>query len=250
MVAAGESPGVDQVRGHLVVLGRRDELEQARAAQSVAEHALKMLIGFDFDRPVVVTALSDPTNELQAFHPEGVLKRNELVQFAAQQRAGEQEVREARSELRPQLTYSLNLGPDTNSLGSGLYQHTGLAGGIFLNVPLSDGGISRAHEKQAQLRQDLVESQRQLALRQFAQQYSDAFSQAQSAAARVPLTRAGLAQAEQDVDVSEARYRAGEATVIEVTDAQARLAVQRAAVNQARYDYQIAVTHLRQAVGP
>jgi len=48
---------------------------------------------------------------------------------------------------------------------------------------------------------------------------------------------------------SIARYRAGEAQIIEVTDAQTMLVTQRAALYQALFDYQTALGRLRQATG-
>ena len=231
MLKAGEVAAVDQVRVHLVTQGRQDELEQAVAAETVAAHALRVLVGYSFTQPLDVVALEgmEPaTGELDAFRPEAVEQRWELAQFAAQRRANEQELRQAKTELRPQLTYSLNLGFDSSTLSApGLYQHTGLAGAVYLNIPLSDGGAAHARERQAVLREQLVDSQ---------QAFYTAREQAVSAANRLPLSRASLNDAEQDVRVSVARYRSGEATVIEVTDAQARLATQRSAYDQAVYD--------------
>ena len=72
-------------------------------------------------------------------------------------------------------------------------------------------------------------------------------AQARSAAERIRLTQGGVADAERNVEVSIARYRAGEAQIIEVTDAQTTLTAQRAALYQALYDYQVALARLRQA---
>ena len=55
--------------------------------------------------------------------------------------------------------------------------------------------------------------------------------------------------AQSNLDASIARYRAGEAQIVEVTDAQTSLAAQRLAYFQAIFDYQIALARLRQAAG-
>jgi outer membrane protein TolC len=68
-----------------------------------------------------------------------------------------------------------------------------------------------------------------------------------SAASRVGLLRAAVGEAQRNVDASIARYRAGEASIIEVTDSQSTLAAQRAALNQAVFDYQVARARLAQA---
>ena len=87
------------------------------------------------------------------------------------------------------------------------------------------------------------------ALRVFAQQFSSSRTQALSAAARIRLAAEGVRLARSNLDASIARYRAGEAQIIEVTDAQTSLAAQRLAYFQAIFDYQIALARLRQAAG-
>jgi outer membrane protein TolC len=63
------------------------------------------------------------------------------------------------------------------------------------------------------------------------------------------LAREGVLQAQDNLAASIARYRAGEAQIIEVTDAQTMLVTQRAALYQALFDYQTALGRLRQATG-
>ncbi|MGI8495015.1 MAG: TolC family protein, partial [Pyrinomonadaceae bacterium] len=58
-----------------------------------------------------------------------------------------------------------------------------------------------------------------------------------------------IKNAEKVVEVSTLRYRAGEAPITEVTDAQIQVITLRTALYQAIYDYQIALARLRQAVG-
>jgi outer membrane protein TolC len=58
-----------------------------------------------------------------------------------------------------------------------------------------------------------------------------------------------MATAERNLDVSIARYRAGEAPILEVTDAQTTLIAQRTAYYQALFDYQSARARLAQAIG-
>ncbi len=86
-------------------------------------------------------------------------------------------------------------------------------------------------------------------MRGFAQAFNSARVQALSAAARIRLADTGVRLAQSNVNASIARYRAGEAQIVEVTDAQTTLAAQRLAFFQALFDYQIALARLRQAAG-
>jgi outer membrane protein TolC len=96
---------------------------------------------------------------------------------------------------------------------------------------------------------DLAENERTLALRGFTQQFYAARAQVDSAASRIGLAREGVAKAQDNVTASIARYRAGEAQIVEVTDAQTTLVEQRNALYQAIFDYQTALARLKQSIG-
>ena len=86
-------------------------------------------------------------------------------------------------------------------------------------------------------------------MRGFTQQFYAAQAQVASAATRARLTRTAISQAQDNLDASIARYRAGEGQIVEVTDALTTLSAQRQAFYQALFDYQVALAHLRQATG-
>jgi outer membrane protein TolC len=95
----------------------------------------------------------------------------------------------------------------------------------------------------------LAENERTLALRGFTEQFYAARALAASAAARIGIAREGVVKAQDNLAASIARYRAGEAQIVEVTDAQTTLVEQRTALYQAIFDYQIALARLHQATG-
>jgi outer membrane protein TolC len=130
-----------------------------------------------------------------------------------------------------------------------LKEHTGVSAAISVNIPIFDWGATRSRERQARLRVQVAENERALAVRGLTQQYYAALAQANTAAARVRLAGTAIALAQTNLDASIARYRAGEAQIIEVTDAQTTLVAQRLALYQAIFDYQTALGRLRQATG-
>ncbi|HWX41900.1 MAG TPA: TolC family protein, partial [Blastocatellia bacterium] len=120
---------------------------------------------------------------------------------------------------------------------------------INITVPIFDWGISKSREQQARLRGQSVDSQRTVALRGLTQQFYAARTQALTAADRVDALRAGIVDAERNLQTSIARYRAGEAPILEVTDATSTLASERSSLYQALFDYQVARAKLAQAAG-
>ncbi len=253
LLSGGEVAPVDLTRAQLQTTTRRDELERARANEEVAAGALRILVGYDFLKPITTTDLATSTpvdDEINRVTADMISGRPEFAQFEAERRAGEQEIRLARADRRPQLSYSIGGGFDTDSLKPvRLKEHTGVAAAFQLSVPIFDWGASKSRERQAVLRVQVAESQRRQALRGFAEQFYSARAQVISAAVRIRLAATGLAQAESNLNASIARYRSGEAQIIEVTDAQTTLVAQRQALYQALFDYQVALGRLRQAAG-
>ena len=203
--------------------------------------------------PIVTTdlALAVPFSaEVQQFKADDVSRRPEFVQLEQQLRAARQEIKVARADRLPSLSYSVNGGFDTDSVrGPRLKEHSGVSAGISLTIPIFDWGASRSRERQASLRVEAAENERALALRGFTEQFYAARAQATTAAARINLAREGVLKAQDNLAASIARYRAGEAQIVEVTDAQTTLVEQRSALYQAIFDYQTALARLKQATG-
>ena len=251
LLSGGEVASVDLTRAQLQTLARRDELEKARANEAVTAGSLRVFVGYDFARPISITDLALPIAfEYQQFKAEDVSRRPEFTQLDQQLRAARQEIKIARADRLPSLSYSVNGGFDTDSLKSPrLKEHTGVSAGVSFSIPIFDWGTSRSRESQARLRVEVAENERTLALRGFTQQFYAAQAQAANAAARINLAREGVTKAQDNVAASIARYRAGEAQIVEVTDAQTTLVEQRNALYQAIFDYQTALARLRQATG-
>ena len=253
LLSGGEVAPVDLTRAQLQTLTRRDELQRAQANEEVAAGALRVFVGYEFSRPINTTdlGLAIPVDsEYQQFKADEVSRRPEFIQLEQQARAAQQDIRIAHADRLPSLSYSINGGFDTDSLKSPrLKQHTGVSAAISLSIPIFDWGASRSRERQAQLRSDLAENERTLALRGFTQQFYAARAQVETAATRIALAREGVIKAESNVAASVARYRAGEAQINEVTDAQTTLVEQRNALYQAIFDYQTSLARLKQATG-
>jgi len=253
LLSGGEVAAVDLTRAQLQTLSRRDEQERARVNELLTAGALRVLVGYDFERPITTTDLSlsvPTTSEFLSFKVEDVSHRPEFIQFDQQLRAARQDITIARADRLPSLSYAINGGFDTDSMRAPrLHQHTGVSAGISLNIPIFDWGASRSRERQARLRAEAAENERTLAQRGFTEQFYAARAQAASAEGRIRLARDGVTKAQDNLAASIARYRAGEAQIVEVTDAQTTLVEQRSALYQAIFDYQIALSRLRQATG-
>ena len=253
LLSAGEVAPVDLTRARLQTNNRRDELEQARTNEALAGDSLRVFVGYDFNQPIAATDLlteMPQPGEVESVAADAINRRPEFAQFDAERRAAELDIRLARVERRPQVTYNVSGGFDADSLRPPrIGQHAGASATIGVSIPIFDAGLSRSRERQAQLRAQVAESTRLASLRIFAQAFYSARTQALSAETRIRLASVGIRDAERNLTASLARYRAGEASIIEVTDAQNMLITGRTAFYQAVFDYQTARARLLQASG-
>lgn len=253
LLSGGEVAPVDLTRAQLQTLTRRDELERARVNEEVAAGALRVFVGYEFSRPINTAdlALAIPADsDYQQFRAEDVARRPEFIQLDQELRAAREEIKIARADRLPSLSYSINGGFDTDSLKAPRFkEHTGVSAAVTFSIPIFDWGATRSREQQARLRVELAENERTIALRGFTQQFYAARAQVESAARRIGSAREGVTKAQDNVAASIARYRAGEAPIVEVTDAQTTLVEQRNALYQALFDYQTALARLKQATG-
>jgi outer membrane protein TolC len=249
---AGEVAPVDLVRARLQTATRRDELEQAKTEELVNADALRFLIGYDFTVPVATTDLlvqMPNADEIESYVETAINTRPEFAQFEADRRAAEQDLKLAKTERRPQFTYSVSGGFITDKLTPVRLRDTlGVQANVGVTIPIFDKG-AKSRETQAQLKIQLAENSRALAERQFVQAFHTARTQAIAARTRIREIGATIIDAEQNLRASTARYQAGEAPITEVTDAQNLLVAQRQLLYQAIFDYQTARSRLLRAIG-
>ncbi|HJR09249.1 MAG TPA: TolC family protein [Pyrinomonadaceae bacterium] len=244
--ARGEGEEADIYRIRSAAATRRDELEQARLAESAAMSLLRVLTGVDFVTHIGVARLTQdvPTAaDFMSYTEEMVKLRPELSQLDAQQEAAREEARLARRELFPELTYSFNAGFDTADVRR-LRQYSGGSAIISLNIPLWNFGASKSRETQARLRARSLDLQREQTLLRLRQEFYDQRAAALSALARIKLAETAANSAQQNLNLIFVRYRQNEADITDVIDAQGNSALTRLAYYQAIADYRTARVRL------
>lgn len=249
---AGEVPEVDAIRARLQTAARREDLANALQAEAIANASLGTLLGAGITNAVTIEPLPqtiDP-REVESLAIANIPRRPEFRQLEAQVRAAEADIGVSRGELLPHITYSVDTGFDTDMLNADvLREHKGILATANVNIPIFDWGLSFSKVRQAQMRARGARLQHDLVIRDLYLQYATARQEAMTAAERVDNARSAVADAERNMEISISRYRAGEGTIVEATDALNQLATQRLALQQSLFDYQIALAHLMEAVG-
>lgn len=242
----GEGDEADAQRARGSAMLRRDELEQARAAESAAMDVLRALTGIDFSTHIALSNIVDavPTAEGFSNYTEELIKaRPELSQLDALKRAALADRSAAMRELLPQLSYSLNGGFDAANFKP-VGRFSGTQAIVSLNVPVFNWGASRSRATQARLRAESLDLQRENTLRQLLAEFYTSRANALSALERINYTRMAANALERNITLVFSRYRAKKATILDVIDAQSSYASARLAYYQAISDYRTARVRL------
>ncbi|MEA2166594.1 MAG: hypothetical protein QOK37_4721 [Thermoanaerobaculia bacterium] len=248
---AGEVPEVDSIRARLQTAQRRDDLAQAQQAEIIAYATLGSFLG-RIQNPPSIEPLAQTVDvaNVASLTSESVSRRPEFAQLDAEARAARDDIRVARADLLPRISYSLDRGFDTPSfVRNELRQHAGNLAIVNIDIPLFDWGAARSRIRQARLRAKAADVQRQITIGDLRLQFATSRQETLTAGERVANARRALSDVERNVTISIARYRAGEAPILEATDALTTRAQQRIVLQQALYDYQIARARLQEAAG-
>ena len=250
--SGGELAEVDVIRARLQTAQRRDDIEQARLQEAQALAAMRVLTGVRAPEPLTVSELTPQpaAADIEHFTTEMAARRPELAQAEAQLQAAKSDVGVARAGRLPTLNYAIDEGFDSPSLRhDDIREHRGYLATAMLDIPIFDWGIGRAKQRQAELKAQAAENQLVITRREVELQFATARDEALTAIRRADNARAAVADAQRNADISVARYRAGEAPILEVTDALTTLAQQRTNYQQALFDFEIARAHLQEAAG-
>lgn len=242
-IEAGEAPPFEAVKINVELLKVKKEVTRTRGAVRVAQVSLNTLtagvLGSDF---AVQGDFADPPKNLQldrlskqAFdrHPS-ILKLEQLVEET------EQRYLQQKEERIPNITLNGSYQRDAG--------REGYLGGVSVALPLwyqRQGEISQALGNKRQAEATLVGVQKDLAKR-----VVQHFQISQVAAAQIATYEEGLLkQAHEAVRIAQVSFRFGEASLLEVLDAQRILWKTLGGYAEARFDLSVALAELDRLTG-
>jgi outer membrane protein TolC len=120
---------------------------------------------------------------------------------------------------------------------------------VSLNMPLWDWGVRRSKVKQAELRREQAAVDLSTAQRTLVKNLHAFFEEAQTAREQVDLLRRAVDLASESLRLNTLRYQAGEATILELVDAQTTLTQARNAYDDGLVRYRVALGNLQTVTG-
>ncbi len=267
---SGEAAHADVVKAQIQVQQRQREVEDAALAVEKAKLALAVLIFpairldysivDDSDRIVPLPPLSEATAQVHANSPDLAAARAAVTEA----RNG---VTVARYAWLPSFDLQVFYGIDANqfaavsseaeSTGRSTLPHYEVAGrqnlgysaSATLTIPLWDWGSIHSKVKQASLKEEQAKEQLSLTERQVQATLLSAYREAQTAFSQIESLRSSENLARESLRLTLLRYEAGEATALEVVDAETIASQARAAYDDGLLRYRVALANLGNVTG-
>jgi outer membrane protein TolC len=251
----GEAAHADVVKAQLQTQQRERELSDARLAIEKARLTLAVLLFPDFQQNYSVLddiEQTPPLQSLQELQRLAEAKSPELRIAQASLKQEAADVSAARAGYLPAPFFDYSYGIQANQLALYNRQHENNIGSVVdigVNIPLWTWGATQSKVRQARLRQQQAGLELSLAQRQLLANLNSFYGEAQLAQSQLDSLRSSLALAVESLRLTTLRYQGGEATALEVVDAQSTLAAARNALEDGLSRYRLAIANLQTLTG-
>lgn len=171
--------------------------------------------------------------------------------LAAVQQAGH-EVTGARGGYLPTLSVDYWYGIDAPQFavnGPGGVSNLGSAAAATLNIPIWNWGATQSRIKQAELRRAQAQRELSLAQRKLLAEIKSLYAEADTALNELSGLSRGAELSAEGLRLTTLRYKGGEATVLEVVDAQTTFAQANAGYQDGAVRYRVALANLQTLTG-
>lgn len=172
--------------------------------------------------------------------------RPDLKSIVSRRQAAERSVDLAKTGYYPVLTGSASYNWSGEKLSS---MDHGWDVGAALTFPLFNGFITKYQVEEAKANLDVLRANEESLRQSIFQEVHEAYLTLRAAEEAIPTAKLGVEQSQENLDISNGRYKAGVGSPIEVTDAEVGLANSRTAYIQALYADKVAQAALEKAMG-
>jgi outer membrane protein TolC len=222
---AREAAHADVVKAQLEEQQRRRDFADAKVAAEKAHLELGVLLFPDPRTPCTLQADDNapPLASREDVEQAAAKNNPELKSALAQLNVSNADVLSARAALLPDLGLNVTYGIDAPQFavnGPDKVRNLGYSASATLDIPIFDW-LSTEHKiKQSEIRRDAAKVALTAAQRQMIARLDETYSEAQAAHDQLASLDESVATAAESLRLTKLRYTGGEATVLEVVDAQ------------------------------
>jgi outer membrane protein TolC len=250
----GEVAHSDVVKAQLQANERERDVEDMRLAAEQAKLGLAVLIfpSFtpdynlvnDLDQPPLLPDLANVQQLAETNNPE-------IKAANAAMRASQHEVAAAIGGHLPSISFDYFYGIDASqyAIRTDGFKNLGYQAMATLNLPIFEWGATQSKVKQAQLRRDVARVELSAAQRQAVANLRMFYNEAKTARGQIALLQQSADLAAESLRLTTLRYQSGEATALEVVDAQNTLVLARNSYDNGAARYRLAVANLQTLTG-
>lgn len=199
---------------------------------------------------ILTTPVAIPA--MEAALAESIRNRPEMLKAESDISAARARVKAEESNYLPTISANgaYNWAHGTSEMGmfKGDIQNSWNAG-VFLSLPLFEGGLTKGRVSEAQANLRSLEAQRRSLRQSILIELNQAYADIESATARIAVMELSVKKVQENLDLAQGRYKAGVGPYMEVTDAQVASVNAKIDRVQALYDYQLAAARLVKAMG-
>jgi outer membrane protein len=258
----GEVAHADTIKAQLQMQQQQRALQDAQLEMERSRMDLAILIFPNFNENFNTVDDLENLGALPSYSEAETLAGNanpQLRAALASLKAANQEVAVAWNNFFPSLSFDYFYGIDANQFAvNGRETSTasirpvrnlGYSAVATLDIPIWNWGASRSKVKAAGIDREQAKVELSFAQRRMAADLRDFYNQAQTSRSEVDSLRGSAELAAESLRLTTLRYQAGEATVLEVVDAQNTLTQAQNALGDGQVRYRVAVANLQTLTG-
>lgn len=251
----GEVAHADVIKAQLQYQQRQRDLMDAEVNSQKARFALGVILFPDLTQRFNIgddLSAETPLPSMEEVRAQALANSPELRAAEASQRVAEAGISSARAAYFPSLVLDYWYGIDANVFGihgPGDRKNLGSVVQGTVTVPVWNWGATRSKVRQAELQQQQAKLDMTFAQRTLQANLSSFYFEAQAARAILESLRSSADLSAESLRLTVLRYQAGEATTLEVVDAQSTLALARNAYDDGLTRYRVALANLQTLTG-
>ncbi len=254
----GEVAHSDVIKAQLQANDANRALREAQLAMDKAHLDLAVMVFPNFNQnysTVDDLRLPPPLPPMQEVEQQAKTKNPDLYAAMQTVRAANYAVLSSRAAYLPTLTLDYFYGIDASHFAvntptpDGPIRNLGYSASATLNIPIWNWGATHSKVKQSELQRELAQTQLSAAQRKLLADLKSFYAEAEAAKIELEVLAQSADLAAESVRLTNLRYQGGEATALEVVDAQNSLVTARNNYDDGEARYRLAIANLQTLTG-
>jgi outer membrane protein TolC len=250
----GEVAHADVIKAQIQYQGRQQDLREAQLAMENRRLDLAVLLFPDFNENFTLVddaQLAPPLMSFEEFSRLAEVKNPDLRAASASLQAARFDLSAARGGYLPTLTLDYFYGIDAThfAIHTDGFRNLGYSTIATISIPVWNWGATHSKAVQADLRRKQAQRELSLTQRKLLAEIRSLYSEAEAARSELELLQSSAELAAESLRLTNLRYQGGEATVLEVVDAQNTLTMTRNAFSDGQLRYRTALANLQTLTG-